>query len=381
VPYYFIGAKAYDFLAGSKNLTGSYYMNKNQALMQFPMLKSQGLVGAIVYYDGVHNDSRMNVAVAMTAIQHGACVANHVKVESLIKENDRVCGANVRDQLTGDCWPVYSKVVINATGPFCDSIRKMDDPNVKEIVSPSAGVHLILPNYFSPRNMGLIDPYTSDGRVIFFLPWQGSTIVGTTDSPTSVTANPIPQDQDINWILKQVANYLSPDLQLRRGDVLAAWSGIRPLVSDPDAKNTSQLVRNHMINISESGLLTIAGGKWTTYRKMAEDTINLAIERFDLKPLHPCNTADIKLVGSQSWTKNTFIKLIQHFGFETEVAQHLSDSYGDRSWAVAAVAKETGGEWPVYGRRVIPGYPYIEAEIRYSCHQEYACTVVVLNIK
>ena len=118
----------------------------------------------------------------------------------MIKENDRVCGANVRDQLTGDCWPVYSKVVINATGPFCDSIRKMDDPNVKEIVSPSAGVHLILPNYFSPRNMGLIDPYTSDGRVIFFLPWQGSTIVGTTDSPTSVTANPIPQDQDINYV-------------------------------------------------------------------------------------------------------------------------------------------------------------------------------------
>jgi glycerol-3-phosphate dehydrogenase len=166
------------------------------------------------------------------------------------------------------------KGFINATGPFCDSIRKLDTGvDTKEIVSPSAGVHIILPNYFSPRNMGLLDPSTSDGRIIFLLPWQGFTIAGTTDSPTKVEYDPVPSDKDINWILKELEGYLSPDIKVRRGDVLAAWSGIRPLVRDPGAKNTQSLVRNHMINVSESGLLTIAGGKWTTYRSMAEEVI------------------------------------------------------------------------------------------------------------
>jgi glycerol-3-phosphate dehydrogenase len=210
--------------------------------------------------------------------------------------------------------------VINATGPFCDSIRKMDSGiTTKEIVAPSAGVHVILPNYFSPRNMGLLDPNTSDGRVIFFLPWQGGTIAGTTDSPTTVDANPLPSDTDINWILKEVASYLSPDIKVRRGDVQAAWSGIRPLVRDPAAKNTESLVRNHMINVSDSGLLTIAGGKWTTYRAMAEETVDKAIEVFGLVPTGPCVTTKTLLLGSHHWSKSMFIKLIQHFGLETEV--------------------------------------------------------------
>lgn len=183
-----------------------------------------------------------------------------------------ICGALVEDKLTGDRWTIKAKGVINATGPFCDAIRKLDSGiSTKEIVAPSAGVHVILPNYFSPRNMGLLDPNTSDGRVIFFLPWQGGTIAGTTDSPTTVDPNPVPSDTDINWILKEVASYLSPDIKVRRGDVQAAWSGIRPLVRDPAAKNTESLVRSHMIHVSESGLLTIAGGKWTTYRAMAEE--------------------------------------------------------------------------------------------------------------
>lgn len=246
----------------------------------------------------------------------------------------------------------------------------------KEIVAPSAGVHVILPNYFSPTNMGLLDPSTSDGRVIFFLPWQGGVIAGTTDSPTTVDPNPIPSDNDINWILKEVAGYLSPDIKVRRGDVQAAWSGIRPLVRDPAAKNTAALVRTHMINVSESGLLTIAGGKWTTYRAMAEETIDKAIQVFDLKPLGPSLTLHTPLLGSMNWSKSMFIKLIQHFGLETEVAKHLSDSYGDRAWAVAAVASNTGSRWPIYGTRIASGYPYIEAEIRYACQNEFACTAV-----
>ncbi|KAJ3273409.1 mitochondrial glycerol-3-phosphate dehydrogenase [Terramyces sp. JEL0728] len=387
IPYYWVGAKVYDLLAGSKGLTHSYFLTKTRALEAFPMLQKDKIKGAIIYYDGTI-DLIMNVAIALTAAQHGATIANHVEVVQLHKKprvtlkgqkgfgDEEICAATVRDTLTGETWTVKTKGVINATGPFCDGIRKLDTGiETKEIVAPSAGVHVVLPSYFSPRNMGLIDPNTSDGRVIFFLPWQGSVIAGTTDSPTTVEQNPVPGDADVNWILKEVGNYLSPDIKLRRGDVQAAWSGIRPLVRDPAAKNTESLVRNHMLNVSPSGLVTMAGGKWTTYRAMAEETIDKAIEVFDLTPTGPCVTTDTKLIGSHHWSPNMFIKLIQHFGLETEVAQHLAENYGDRAWAVAALASQTGSRWPIYGTRLAMGYPYIEAEVRYACQREYACTV------
>lgn len=220
--------------------------------------------------------------------------------------------------------------------------------------------------------MGLLDPATSDGRVIFFLPWQGNVIAGTTDSPTTVTQNPIPTEKEIQWILGEVRNYLSPDVKVRRGDVLSAWSGIRPLVRDPAAKNTESLVRNHMINVSPGGLLTIAGGKWTTYRAMAEETVDEAIKVFHLKPNGPSQTHHIKLMGGHAWSPTMYIKLIQQFGLETSVAKHLSESYGDRAWLVASMAQPTGKSWPIHGTRFSALYPYIEAEARYAVRNEFA---------
>ncbi|KAJ2959635.1 hypothetical protein NQZ79_g4901 [Umbelopsis isabellina] len=378
VPYYWIGCKMYDWFAGGEALESSYVLTGSKALEAFPMLKKDELVGALVYYDGQHNDARMNVALALTAVNHGATVANHCEVKSLTKDEDgNVNGAVLHDVFTGDEWTVKAKGVINATGPFTDGLRKMDDKENNEIVAPSAGVHIILPNYYSPGNMGLLDPATSDGRVIFFLPWQGNTIAGTTDSPTEVTQNPLPKEEEIQWILNEVEHYLSPDVKVRRGDVLAAWSGIRPLVRDPNATKTEALVRNHMIHVSENKLLTIAGGKWTTYRAMAEETVDRAIKEFNLKPTHPeCRTEVIRLIGSHAYSKTMFIKLIQHFGMETEVAQHLANSYGDRAWDVGTMADATHQRWPVFGKRLSPQYPYIEAEVRYAVRREYACTVV-----
>ncbi|KAL7749877.1 mitochondrial glycerol-3-phosphate dehydrogenase [Sorochytrium milnesiophthora] len=399
LPYYWVGCKAYDILAGSQALESSYIMTKGKALDSFPMLRDENLKGALVYYDGQHNDSRMNVALALTAISHGAAVANHVEVVRLLKKKEPVpnahmdanhpdvptkevlCGAVCRDVMTGEEFEVKAKGIINATGPFTDGIRQMDVPQAENIVAPSAGVHIILPGYYSPRNMGLIDPATSDGRVIFFLPWQGNVIAGTTDSPTTVTQNPVATEDEIQWILGEVKRYLSPDADLvevkvRRGDVLAAWSGIRPLVRDPAASNTAALVRNHMIHVTPSGLLTIAGGKWTTYRAMAEETVDKAIEAFQLEPTNGCRTTKTLLIGSQNYSKTMFIKLIQHFGLETEVAEHLADSYGDRAWAVAAMARATGKRWPLFGKRLNYNYPYIEAEVRHAVRREYACTAV-----
>ncbi|TXT13074.1 hypothetical protein VHUM_01475 [Vanrija humicola] len=379
LPYYYIGCKAYDLLAGKENMESAYWMGKGRSLEAFPMLKSDGLVGSVVYYDGQHNDSRMNIALVATAVQHGAIVANRTEVVALHKKPDfkrggipRIHAATLKDTLTGEEITVRTRGVINATGPFADGVRKLDDPSTAEIVAPSAGVHITLPNYYGPKTMGLLDPATSDGRVIFFLPWQGNVIAGTTDSPTTVEQNPIPKEQEIQWILDEVRRYLSPDIKVRRGDVLSAWSGIRPLVRDPDAKDTQSLVRNHMINVSEGGLLTIAGGKWTTYRAMAEETIDAAVKEFDLAPNGPSQTDHIKLVGGHAWSPTMYIKLIQQFGLETEVAKHLSESYGDRAWTVASMSESTGKTWPIHGTRFSALYPYIEAEARYAVRHEFA---------
>ena len=208
---------------------------------------------------------------------------------------------------------MYLQGVINATGPFSDTLLSLDDPIHQPIVQPSSGVHITLPNYYSPRKMGLLDPSTSDGRVIFFLPWQGNTIAGTTDTPASVERDPVASEEDIRWVLEEVRSYLSPDIKVRRGDVLSAWSGLRPLVRDPRAASTAGLVRNHMIYVSDSGLLTIAGGKWTTYRAMAQETVDEAVRVFGLegRVKSGCVTDSLRLVGSHGWSRNMFIGLIQ----------------------------------------------------------------------
>ena len=294
----------------------------------------------------------------------------------------------------------------------------MDRPEAPEIVAPSSGVHIVLPGYYSPANMvriwpcspvvgrwrpdgprtqGLIDPSTSDGRVIFFLPWHGNTIAGTTDEAAEITPNPIPGEKEIDWILSEIRTYLSPEINVRRGDVLSAWSGIRPLVRDPKAKSTESLVRNHLVDVSESGLLTCAGGKWTTYRQMAEETVDEAIRAFGLRPGPvtdapsvsgsemvddgasldgSCQTHQVRLVGAHGYSKTLFINLIQHFGLETDVARHLIDAYGDRAWTVAALCGPTSQRWPVRGLRISPLYPFVDGEVRYGVRHEYAETAV-----
>ncbi|KAJ7422910.1 Glycerol-3-phosphate dehydrogenase, mitochondrial [Willisornis vidua] len=325
LPYYWIGIKLYDLVAGSQCLKSSYVLTKSRALELFPMLRKDKLVGAIVYYDG--------------------------------KEFD-----------------VRAKCVINATGPFTDSVRKMDDEEVPNICQPSAGVHIVMPGYYSPDNMGLLDPDTSDGRVIFFLPWEKMTIAGTTDSPTDVTSHPIPTEEDINFILSEVRNYLGADVEVRRGDVLAAWSGIRPLVTDPNSKDTQSISRNHVVTISDSGLVTIAGGKWTTYRAMARDTIDAAVQEHNLKA-GSSKTMGLRLEGARDWSPTLYIRLVQDYGLESEVAQHLASTYGDKAFEVAKIAQVTGKRWPIVGKRLVSEFPYIEAEVVYGV-KEYARTAV-----
>ncbi|CAF3708847.1 unnamed protein product [Adineta steineri] len=388
LPYYYVGLKAYDFVSGRQLLRWSYIISKKKALELFPMLKKEKLVGGIVYYDGQHNDARMNIALAFTAARMGANIANHCVVTELIHENIRVDndhgqpetkkvirGVKCFDRYQNKEFTIRTKCVVNATGPYTDEIRHLDDKSMPKICQPSAGVHIVLPDYYSPNNMGLLDPNTSDGRVIFFLPWQKHTMAGTTDTQCDVTDYPSPSTEDVDFILGEVKNYLSSDVQVRRGDILAAWSGIRPLVLNPNKKDTQSIARNHIIHVSDSGLVTVGGGKWTTYRQMAEETVDRCVESASLKTKNGCVTKGLILNGGEKWTPTSFIRLVQDYGVDTEVAIHLSNTYGDQAHKVADLSSLTGKRWPVIGKRLHEEFPYIEAEISYAI-KEYARTAV-----
>jgi glycerol-3-phosphate dehydrogenase len=385
VPYMWAGTKMYDLVAGSKRFVpGSYYINADEAMFQFPMLRKDGLKGALVYYDGQMNDTRMNVSIALTATQNGAAVANYVKVVSLIKDDEgKVRGARVRDSLTGDEWDVKAKAVVNATGPFTDALRQMDDPEVAKICVPAAGVHAVLPDHFSPNRMGLIVPKTSDGRVLFFLPWENGTLAGTTDSKSEITMLPEPTKEEVDFIIDEANRYLAKDVT--RADVKSAWSGIRPLVRDPrhGEGNTARISREHVVEVSKSSMVTIAGGKWTTYRRMAQDAIDAVVASVpELAPkAAPCKTKQVGMIGAdrigevcnKKFDKIT-VTLREKFQLDKDVAEHLMRNYGTRALQVAEIEQSgfLDRKKSDHPRRLHPKYPYLEAEVVFAVRQEYA---------
>uniref|UniRef100_A0A7S3GJL0 Glycerol-3-phosphate dehydrogenase n=1 Tax=Palpitomonas bilix TaxID=652834 RepID=A0A7S3GJL0_9EUKA len=382
IPYIYTGVKLYDFIAGrSKAVPPSRYISKAEALHQFPMLKEEGLSGAIVYYDGQHNDARMNLNIVLTALQHGAAMGNYIEVEGLQKDGEgKVTGVKVKDTIDGSAWTINTRAVVNATGPFVDNIRKMDNPDVKPIIVPAAGVHVILPDHFCPEHMGLIVPETSDGRVLFFLPWEGTTICGTTDSKTESTMLPEPSVEEVDFILEESNRYL--DKKVSHKDVLAAWSGIRPLAMDPkrmkEGAGTSAISREHVIETSPSGIVTITGGKWTTYRQMAEDTVNKVLDvNSKLKPMYGCRTKGVQLIGSDrrgivcgQKFDVVAVQLRDQYDMDKALAVHLTRSYGTRALQVAEIAKAEKAF-----KRLHHKYPYIEAEVKFAVRQELAVTV------
>lgn len=328
-----------------------------------------------MFYEGQHNDARTNLAIAMTAAEKGADIANYVEMsEGIFDKNGKVIGVKATDRITGDKFSIYAKNVIFAGGPFTDALRQKESGSkkpVKQAVQGASGSHIVLPGYYAPSDMGMLDYNTSDGRFLFFLPWQGSVIVGTTDKKCAAETLPYPPEEEIQWMLKEVEKYLSPDLKVRRSDVLSAWRGWRPLAADPNAPPGGQVSRDHVISKNpDSGVTFIAGGKWTTWREMAEDVLDKV-----LGDGHPkCNTLDISLHGGDGYTESLPIQLIQKYGLMEDVAKHLVKTYGGRAWEVAAMCEPTGKQWPRYGVPLAANYPYIEAEVRFAC-KEFACTI------
>ena len=398
VPFMWVGLKVYDFIAG-KHLAvpASMFINKAQALYSFPMMKPD-IYGAIVYYDGQMNDTRYNLLIALTAAQAGATVANHVNIDELIysEKQQKFVGAWATDKVTNQRVKIRAKTIINCTGPFTDSIRKMaavaaspngeslqESASTEDIVIPAGGVHVVLPDHFSPANMGLIVPETRDGRVLFFLPWEGGTLCGTTDSESPLTMLPRPTMEEVDFILGESSRYLNR--RVRRQDVRAAWCGIRPLVRDPSAHDTKSISREHVIEVNPGGMVTCAGGKWTTYRQMAEDAVDkiLALNG-SLKALAgPCVTKNMKLIGAdrarivcdQSFDIIT-ITLREDYGFDRDIAEHLTRNYGTRALQIAEIVRAgyPGRKPGLHPKRLVAKHPILEAEIVFAVEQEYART-------
>ena len=384
IPYMWAGTKVYDLVAGSHRFVPSaYFISADEARQQFPMLNTDGLKGGIVYYDGRHNDTRMNLMIALTAAQEGAALGNYVAVESVLKDKDgRAAGVSARDIETGKTITIRAKSVVNATGCFGDAMRTMDTPSAIPLILGAAGVHVILPDHFSPDRMGLIIPKTRDGRVLFLLPWEGSTIAGTTDEPCEISMSPRAKEEDITFIISEANRFLTTPI--KRSDVKAAWSGIRPLIKDPKklaaGSGSAQLTRSHIVETSPSGMVSILGGKWTTYRRMAQDAVDeLAKTVKDLPAVGPSVTQKSQVLGAdragvvvhRRYDRIT-VTLRETYGFEKGIAAHLMSNYGTRALQVAEIANAT----PALRERLSLRYPFIKAEVVFAAEHEYATTIV-----
>lgn len=366
IPYYFAGLICYDLLAGFRGIGRSYYMSVKKIKEAFSTLKFDGMQGGIVYYDGQFDDARMNVSLALTAQRKGAAIANYVSLDGFEKDADKITACNVTDSVSGTSFTIKTACVLNATGPFTDIVRTMDDPDAVPMVRASAGTHIMVKGGIAPDDLGMLIPETSDGRVVFVLPWEGVTMIGTTDAEAPLEDNPQAQEEDIAFLLEQTNEYLSESLT--RDDVLSAWTGLRPLVSAPD-ESTSKLSRSHVIHTSDSGLVTITGGKWTTYRNMAEDAVNEVLKVSGLQA-GECVTSNTKLIGAKDYGVVAHaLRSIKEI--DVDIIEHLLHSYGGRAGAVLEVAKDQ----PDGLTRLVDSHPYIGGEVIYAIRYEMAQTI------
>ncbi|MBI4539969.1 MAG: glycerol-3-phosphate dehydrogenase/oxidase [Gemmatimonadetes bacterium] len=298
-PFYGVGLKLYDVLAGRLGLGPSRVLSREETLERIPTLEPEGLRGGVVYHDAQFDDARLAVNLAQTFADLGGTPINYMQVTALLKTRGVVHGVLARDAETGEEQEIHGRVVVNATGVFCDGIRKLDDPDAPEIVAPSQGVHIVLDKSFQPGESAIMVPHTDDGRVLFAVPWHDRVVVGTTDTPVAeVSLEPAPLTEEIEFLLTHAARYLTRDPT--PSDVLSVFAGLRPLVRQDGGTDTASLSRDHTLLISSSGLVTITGGKWTTYRKMAEDTVDEAALVAGLEERESV-TRDLRIHG---WLKN-----------------------------------------------------------------------------
>lgn len=350
---YVLGLKLYDWLAGNFSFGTSRILGKEKATAALPGLKIDKLKGAVEYQDGQFDDARLAINLAQTAIEHGATVLNYIKVDALLSDYGLLKGVKAKDIETGVFYNLHAKAVINATGVFVDDVLAMDRPGSKPLVMSSQGAHLVLDKSFMPASAALMIPKTSDGRVLFAVPWHGHLLVGTTDTPLKFhSLEPVALEKEISFIIETAGSYL--EKKPTRKDVLSVFAGLRPLAApDKDAGQTKEISRSHKLIVSKSNLITITGGKWTTYRKMAEDTIDKAVAVAKLSAA-PCITRNLAIHGSTSKTCNN------HF-----------DVYGSDADGVESLLARQ----PELAEKLSSKFPNVAAEVLWAVRNEMARTV------
>lgn len=346
---YTVGLKFYDILAGRLSLGKSYFINREKTLKKLPLLKPEGLKGGIIYHDGQFDDSRMAVAMAGECVKKGGTILNYFEVTGFLKdEKGKITGVKTTDVETGTEYQIRSKLVINATGVFADEIHRMDNPGSKPTIRPSQGVHIVLNKIFLGGNSALMIPKTDDGRVLFAIPWYDKVVAGTTDTPLDIVTNePKALEEEIDFILRTAGKYLTKEPS--RADALCIFAGLRPLAANPDnPEATKEVSRRHKITLSSSGLLSIVGGKWTSYRRMAEETIDRGIKA-GLLENRKCITRDFSFYSNK-----------------TELRSERLRIYGDKASEIEKMIDER----PELGELLDPGLPYTRAEIIWICRNE-----------
>ena len=358
-PFYGIGLKLYDLLAGKYGFGPSKLLSREETLERLPALEPEGLLGGVVYYDGQFDDSRLLIHLAMTAADLGAAVVNYCPATGFLRDTDGyVNGVTALDTETGEELTLAARMVVNATGVFTDQVRRMAEPEAEPIMVTSQGIHLVFDRSFLKGDTALMVPRTSDGRVLFVIPWHGHAVAGTTDTPVEAPSlEPRPLEAEIEFILETAGRYLTRPPT--RDDVLAVYVGLRPLVKGEG--RTSTLSRDHVIHVDGSGLLTITGGKWTTYRHMAEDCVDHAITLGRLPDLE-CATKNLHIHG-----------YVEEAGAASSLAaeedEHMS-VYGSDAEAIRGLARD-----PVLAARLHPALPYTAAEVVWAAREEMARTV------
>ena len=354
LPFYGAGLTLYDLLAGKEGLGRSHVLSRRRAIEELPSVEARGLKGGILYYDGQFDDARFAIALLRTFQDLGGVALNYAGVTGLLKRNGKVCGVTAQDAETGERFEAPAKVIVNAAGIFCDQVRRMDEPETMPMLTVSQGTHFVLPRTFLPGNTALMIPKTSDGRVLFAIPWHERVVVGTTDDPVARPEyEPKASEQEREFLTANIARYLGR--QLKTGDVLSMWSGQRPLVRQADKLNTATVSRDHTVSISPSKLVTVTGGKWTTYRRMAQDVIDQSIQLAELRP-------------SQSVTPNL---RLHGFTSATSADREWKNVYGADLAEIDNLAKQD----PELSELLHPRLPFRKAEVVWAVTQEMARTV------
>lgn len=356
-PFYGVGLKMYDALARDRKIAPSRVLDREETLAEIPNVEPDQLIGGVRYHDAQFDDARMALALARTAANRGAVVANYARVVDLVKEGGQVVGARVVDGESGAEHFVRAKVVINATGAFADGVRRFDDPKASATMLPSQGVHVVLDRSFQPSDSAIMVPRTNDGRVLFVIPWHDRVLVGTTDTPRpEAVIEPRALPEEVDFILENAGRYLDHDPS--RDDVLSVFAGLRPLVQEVSGGNeTKKISREHAVLVSASGLVTVIGGKWTTYRKMAEDAVDDALAVGGLEA-RPCVTETLPIHGWMEREDRDFPE------------ESTLQPYGSDLAALRALESED----PALADSLDPRLPYRGSHVVYAARHEMART-------